>query len=189
MANSKTDIVNHALLALGHRTILSFNDPSIEAQLARATYDTKRDAVLRAHPWNFSIKRASISADSETPAWEFDSQYTMPSDCLRVLELQNEDMDVGRWRIEGRKILTNIGAPLNIRYIFRNEVVTQYDPLFVEALSFRLAMDWVEPLVKAANLKEVMMAAYQEKLSEARTMDGAESTPLKIEADTWIDVR
>ena len=186
---SEVDICNIALTVhLGARSISSFNDDSKEALLARTSYNASRDAVLRAHPWNACTKRIDISASGTPPVWGFDYAYQQPPDCLRVLEVEGET-DHEFWQSENKQIVTNLTSPINIRYIFRNTAVGSYDSEFVNALSYYLAMSWVEPLVKAANLKGEMFDLYKSVLSSARGTDGQEGSPRKVEASTWLNVR
>ena len=61
-------------------------------------------------------------------------------DCLRVWQLNGyEDWQEPRpWEIEGRLLLTNAEIA-EIKYIYRNTNEHEYDPLFVVALSAKLA--------------------------------------------------
>jgi len=195
MATSEVDICNIAFTAhLGAKPIQSFQDSTKEGLLARTSYKEMRDSVLRAHPWNCATKRLAITQDGDNPVWGFEAAYTLPEDYLRVTEIDGETIGVDqytgyKWQIETGKILTDISSPLNIKYIFRNTSVGSYDAELVEAISYKLAMTWVEPLIKAANLKEVMHELYRAALSSARGSDGQEGSPRKIESSTWLDVR
>jgi hypothetical protein len=195
MATSEVDICNIAFTAhLGAKSIQSFQDATKEGLLARTSYDEIRDSVLRAHPWNCATKRAAITPDAAAPAWGFDLAYSLPADYLRVTEVEGETVGIDqytgyKWQIESGKIVTDLTSPLNIKYIYRNTSVGSYDAELVEALSYKLAMTWVEPLIKAANLKEVMHELYRAALSSARGSDGQEGSPRKVESSTWLDVR
>jgi hypothetical protein len=189
MASSEVDIVNIALTAhLGARSIEDFNDNSKEAKLARTSYNDIRKSVMRAHPWNCCMKRTSISTLEDAPVWGFDYAYQTPVDCLRVLEVNGETW-LESWQVENNQIVTDLSPPIEIRYIFDNTSVGSYDPEFIDALSYKLAYSWVEPLVKAANLKKLMFDFYKAALSSARGTDGQEGSPRKIEANRWLDVR
>jgi hypothetical protein len=145
---------------------------------------------LRAHPWNCATKRQSLTANTETPDWGYDYAYQVPTDCLRVLEVNGEDVGSSTlWQIEKGEIVTDLSPPLEIKFIFRNTEVPTYDPEFVSALSYKLAVEWVEPLIKAANLKQTMFELYKQALSAARGTDGQEGSPRRIQSSTWLDVR
>ena len=84
---SVVDICNEAMDLLGAATITSLTENSKEARLCNRRFETVRDAVLRAHPWNAAIARADLAQDSATPAFGFSFQYTLANDpyCLRVV--------------------------------------------------------------------------------------------------------
>jgi hypothetical protein len=190
MATSKTEIANMAFVFLGAKRINAFTDDSKEARIASTTYDHIRDQVLRDHPWNFAIKRATISADATAPEWEFDASYQLPGDCLRVLKVNGQDPETNRWRVEGsRKIFTDLGTPIEIQYVFREVAVGNYDTSFVVALAYALATHWAEPITKTATLKAEMLDSYRIQLSGARTSDGQESTVVQLDSCDWINVR
>ena len=101
---SVIQICNSALNQLGAGSITALTENSKNARLCNERYETVRDAVYRSHPWNCLIKRVQLAQDSDTPAWGFSFQYTLPSDCLRVLQIKDYDAD---YKIEGRKLLIN----------------------------------------------------------------------------------
>ncbi len=55
------EIVNLALVQIGADRITSLTQETKNAREANAIYDLVRDATLRAHPWNFAIKRVALN--------------------------------------------------------------------------------------------------------------------------------
>ena len=114
---SVVDICNEAIDLLGASTITALSENSKEARLCNRRYDTVRDQVLRAHPWNAAIARATLAQDAVAPEFGFTYQYTLPTNpyCLKVLSFWNENVDSEisaydsqvMFKIEGRKILSN----------------------------------------------------------------------------------
>lgn len=185
-------IVNAALIRLGETTITALSDDTKPARLANAIYGDVRDAVTRAHPWNFALARAELTANANAPTWGYDNAYDLPGDpdhCLRVLTIEGEDEHAGRWTVEGRQILSNLSAPIQITYLRRISEPDDTDPLFREALSARLARELAEPLGKSTSLQQAMAEFYGAKLREARSADGQEGTPDVLVADTWLSAR
>ena len=83
---SKTDICNSALLRVGASTITDIADDSPEARACSIQYDSNRRSELRRHPWNFAITRVVLAPDSSAPVDKnYTYQFTLPSDCLRVV--------------------------------------------------------------------------------------------------------
>lgn len=190
--SSDVEIVNAALQKLGLESINDFDTDDAKARLAKATYAQIRDDLLRQHRWNFAIKRASLAATTlPTGVWDYTYAMSLPSDCLRILELEDEgvEKDETNWEVEGAYILTNLTPPCKVKYIYRNVDVQSYDPNFIDVLIERLMSEWVEPLVKATNLAEWKAKVYTDKLRLGRSMDGKEATPKELESSTYINSR
>tara|TARA_R110000744_G_scaffold13551_3_gene39317 strand:- start:570 stop:1124 length:555 start_codon:yes stop_codon:yes gene_type:complete len=160
---------------IGATNIIALNEDSKSARVCNQRFANVRDAVMRAHPWNCIVTRASLAADTETPAFTFAYQYTLPTDpyCLRVLHLDYHDLE---YKVEGRKIMTD-ESELNLVYLARVEDPNEYDMLLVEAMAARLAADISFNLANSSSLTPVMWDLYTKKLSEARFVDASEGTP------------
>jgi len=167
---SVVEICNSALNQLGASTILSLTENSKNGRLCNARYETVKDSVWRAHPWNSAIKRQTLAADTANPDWGFAKQYTLPSDCLRVLTIQNYDSN---YKIEGRKILTN-DTSVKLVYVARITDPNEMDVLLRETISAALASDIAYAVTANATLQQRMAEKYQLKLSEARHADAGE---------------
>src|SRR5210317_1511007 len=111
---SVVDLCNSALNLLGASTISALTDDTKNARLCNQRYETVRNRIFRSHPWNCLIKRVQLAQDSSAPVIEFSYQYTLPSDCLRVLKIHNGTTDSIQsdmeYKIEGRNIVTNEGT-------------------------------------------------------------------------------
>src|SRR5271156_6060526 len=86
---SEVDIANIALIILGKPTIASFADNSNAARAITVLYDPFRRALLEGPGiWRFSVKRASLPSLTAVPvSGPFTTQYAMPTDCLRTLQV------------------------------------------------------------------------------------------------------
>tara|TARA_R100001129_G_scaffold14899_1_gene9573 strand:+ start:405 stop:956 length:552 start_codon:yes stop_codon:yes gene_type:complete len=160
---------------IGASNIISLTEDSRAARVCNQRFEFVRDAVMRAHPWNCLIVRTSLAADSDTPAFEFDHQHTLPTDpyCLRVLRPEDPDTV---FRVEGRKIISST-TPFKMIYVARITDPNEYDQLLIESIASRLAADISYALVNSASLSQMLMATYENKLSEARFVDATEGTP------------
>jgi len=167
---SVVDICNGALNQLGASTILSLTEDSKNARLCNARYTQVRDSLFRSHPWNCIQKRVQLASDTDTPAWGFSYQFTLPSDCLRVLNIENYDYD---YKVEGRKIVANI-ATMKILYIARIEDPNQYDEILRETLSAALGADIAYAITSSNPVAQNMYTLFQAKLREARFVDATE---------------
>jgi len=199
---SKVEIINRALTKLGETRILSPTDNVKPAREANSIWDTVLKDELRAHPWNFAIKRDQIAADVATPSFEFAYQYTKPSDCLRFVQIGDfwvywnntirytYELNPQTWyKIEGNKILTDLGAPLKVRYIQDITDPQQFDASFVEALACRLARELAEPLTQSNTKKRDAVLEYREAMKMAKRNDAIEDPPEPIPEGDWIYAR
>ncbi len=190
---SDVGIVNNALHKLGVSRITAFTDTSKQGLVANETFADFRDALLRAHPWNFALERVALVADAAAPAWGFDAAYTLPetpNHCLRVLFVEGQNETSGNWTVEGRKILTSLSTPINIRYVKRVTDANLMDAAFRDALSQRLAMEWATTLTHDPTIQADMTELYNGlKLPESRSIDGQEDIPVQLEASEWINAR
>ena len=167
---SVVSICNSALNQLGAASITALTDNSKNARLCNARYETIRDAVYRSHPWNCLIKRKQLAQDTATPAYGFKFQFTLPSDCLRLLGLDAYNSD---HKVEGRKILCN-ESTIKISYVAQITDPNELDVLTRETISAGLAADLAYAITANLQVSKMMQEKYQFKLSEARHTDASE---------------
>lgn len=183
---SVVDICNRALSRIGASRITSITDAVKPAKACNSAYNIVRDEVIRAHPWNCTVTRASLAPLSTDPAYEYSYQYQLPSDCLRLLEVDNNGYD---FVVEGRKILTDYGTALNIKYQKQETDPQQYDSLLVSVISARLAWEICEELTQSRTKTADKRDEYQQILMAAKMVDAQEQSPSTFEEDDWINVR
>jgi hypothetical protein len=197
MAQSAVECCNSALQRLGAARILSLADNTREARSCTVAYDSNRRAELRAHLWNFAVKRVVIAADSTAPAFEYTYAFTLPSDCLRVIIPLDNELD---WQIEGRKILTNslnspyggassTSASLSLKYIADIDDPTLWDSQFFDILSMAMAMDMCEDLTQSNTKYQLITKNYDEAVSIAKRTDALENLPSDAPDSSWITAR
>jgi hypothetical protein len=191
MSSSEVDISNRALQKLGATRIASLTDNSKSARACAAAYESVRDALLRRHTWNFAIKRAQLAASTTAPAFGYTNAFPLPADCLRLLPPKNVSGCIIEtdWQIENGSILTNDGAPLNVRYINRVIDPNVYDVLFREALSCALALEMCEELTQSTSKKADIKTDMRDILNEAKRTNAIENNPAEAPDDPWIVAR
>jgi hypothetical protein len=114
------DIVNAALIRLGERTIASLAEPVKPAQLAGALFADLRDTLLREHPWNFALTRASLVLPAPA-AGRFSGAWLLPDGagalprCLRLLAVEDSGGRYLDHKVDGRFVrLSGFGAAVNL---------------------------------------------------------------------------
>ncbi len=193
---SQVDIANRALTKLGAARIISFADDNKQARAIFSMFEIVRDAELRSHIWSFSVKRASLAALVSTPDWGFQTEFPVPSDCLRILMVNDvyngpsledyRNQPVAEYSLEGNKILTNFPAPLKIRYVSRVFDTTQWDSMFVEAMACRLAMELAEDLTQSNTKRELAQSEYVSALRNAIRSNALEQPAQDLPDNSWL---
>jgi hypothetical protein len=188
VAATDVEICNSALAKIGAARIVALSDNTEQARLCNQQYSLLRDEVLRSHPWNFAIKRAALTADVTTPTFRWTSNFILPADYLRVLEIENEDL-LQKWAIEGDFLVADQTDPINIVYIAQITDVTKFDTNFSEVLAWRIAADLAYPLSQSRTLADDVFGRFREALILARNFDAQEGSVIQVGASEWLTGR
>lgn len=186
MASSEVAIANRALDFLGAAPITSLDDDTVSAGACKRNLPLARDYVLRSYPWNCATRRVSLPALTTGPAFGFEYAYQLPSDCMRVVAMEDDVLYGQRWRIEGQQLLTDVSAPLYLRYVTRLEDVAQWDVMLADAIAARLTADICFTITKNAGLAQQWFRVAGEVHQQARRMDAMEASQDEVlTADRW----
>lgn len=202
---SEVDIANRALSMLGEIRITSLDDDNKPARAMKARYELLRDAEITAYKWRFAVKRVSLAASTDVPAWGYSLIYNRPVDDLSPIKVGGDTVNaetVGVFYessgvnteqsayeiIEGR-IHTDISAPLDYEYIAKITDVGQFDALFVQALAARLASDAAEELTQSNTKAERADRMYKSILAQARRMNSLYRPPHRRHNGRWMASR
>jgi hypothetical protein len=183
---SVVGICNRALQRLGAARIVSLDDDTKNARACNNAYAPVRDALIRRYRWSFAITRAQLAADATAPAFGFANAFPLPADCLGVIPPNESDVD---WTVEGRAILSDWGAPLEVRY---KKVVTDPNDMhadFRELLSLQLAAAMCEEITQSNTKMESIKDDIKTALADAKRNNAFEQTPDEPPEDTWITAR
>lgn len=195
---SDVEIANRALVKLGAATITDFLDGTETANKVNGLYAIVRDAELRAHRWNFAMKRTTLAALGDPPPWGFSKQFQLPADLLALdsvndtllghvnLGTDYRNAELLPYAVEGRILLCDFAAPLKLRYVARVTDPSQFDALFVEAFACRLAMEMAEALTQSNSKRQLAIEEYKRAIRLARSKDAMEGPPEPIPDDAWM---
>lgn len=184
MANSVVELVNNSLIHLGADLITSLDQPTKSAILAKQIFPSVRDATLRAFTWNCVTKRVQLAPLGTAPAFDWTYAFQQPSDCLRVVSIQ----DGNDFETSQRTILADTDV-LNLTYISREEDVSKYDSLLTASMECRLASAMAYSIVESAQLRDSLFQLYQLMIREARGVDSREKASQEWDVDVWINSR
>lgn len=193
---SLVQVANRALSKIGAARIISLTDDNKQARAVNSCIYDIIDDELRAHRWQFSLKRTSVAALSDAPAFGYQHQYAMPPDFLRIDMVNDEypaavmDNYIGAeyldWILEGGVILTNFASPLKIRYVASMQDPSTWDSNFREAIASRIAMEIAEELTQSNEKKQFAQTDYRRALSQAIRTGAIERPPVMPPDDQWV---
>ena len=182
-------VANLALQKLGAGEIVSMSEDTRERRAITRCYTMLRDRELRAHNWNFSIKRAVLAPSSVAPLFEFAKAFPLPSDCLRPLP-PARDVD---WTIEyhegSKHILTNEGTVIYLRYVSRVTDETQFDPLFADMLACKIAWHCCEEITQSNQKKADIEREYDKAKADAKRTNAFEQATPQEPEPPWLTAR
>ncbi len=158
------ELCSRALLKVGAHTITSFDDGTVEAEVAASLYQTVRDGLLSAHPWSFATDKSTLVLDQRT------GDFPLPVDCIRVLSV---DTGIIPYRIRGRRVETDAPDPITTTYIARPDEL-DFPPFFDLALIAQLAAEFCIPLTDSTTRWEGLHKIADVELRRAKLIDAQE---------------
>lgn len=193
---SVIQVANRALTKLGSARITSLDDDVKSARALKSCFDDLRDDELRANRWQFALRRTSLAALTTAPAFGYQRQFQVPADFLKldmvddrfptvVLEnyVNEELLD---WVLEGNVILSDLAAPLKLRYIAQVTDPNAWDPNFREALACRLAAELAEDLTQSNQKRQLAWEEYRMAIVKAVKSNAIERVPVHVGDSAWV---
>ncbi len=187
--DTETEICNLALSEIGAKLISNYEEDSTEeARACRLHFAQTRDALLRRHQWNFAQLRADLSQDATAPVSDWDSAWTLPADCVRLISLPSDSpyKPHQEFALEGRKVLVRDLDAVTILYVSNAVPVTEWDPLFVDALALSLAGKLAKCIAHDTAMSQAAAAQLaQLALPAAFTADARETMSNENHGPAW----
>ena len=188
MPSALTDLqlCNAALVKLGATPIASLDAADSAASIAKTLYPLITEAVLTAHPWSFTLKRAQLAPASGAPPAEYKRRFPLPVDFLRALYLDNRGASP-RYSLLGNELQSDAERVV-LTYQFRPPEAA-FPPFFRTALTARLAAEFCIPLTENSSRAEALDRLAERELERAWVIDRSQDTPPIIADDTLTKVR
>ena len=192
-----TEICNMALARLGAKRINNYDDASntkVEAIQCRLFYEQTAKALMRSHWWRFAKRQAQLSADTDTPTFQWTYSYELPNDFLRLIcFFDDSDYPDGRthytYELMGTKLYTDQTA-VYLKYVAWVDEEAAWDPLFVEVMVLSLAKKLIVPLSLDLKLKEDINKDLEPLMRQVRALDRQEQEIIgRFSLRTWEDAR
>ena len=178
---SQVAICNLALMKFGSITITSITEDTREARACHSLWELTRDDLLYSYPWKFALTRYSMGTPlTADPEFEYDYQYTLPADCLRVYDMYDSDEE---WTVEKGVLLSNRSDDIYIRYIAKITDVSKYHPAFVKCMATALAAELAVKLKDDAKLRLSLLQELEMYVAKAYKLDAIEGEPAKHKSE------
>ncbi len=178
------EIANLALGHLGCQRISSLADDNNRAKILSDFLQVSRDYTLEMTPWDFAIKRVALTANGNTPAFEWTQEFDEPTDLIKIVS-EYEDNPYYR---ENGKILSD-ASTLKLKYIYRIDEDVQRTATFDMAWSLILASMVCYSLTQNASLKAQLLQDAQDKVSTSMSLNAIGSSPMDYSFDVFTNER
>jgi len=138
-------------------------------------------------------------------AWGFTASFAIPSDCLRVIELNNysglheilgaSGKGYADFSIESNRILTNSNDDLEIRYVCTipvtagTTITPVLDYLLQEAICLKIGIEICEILTEDQGKKNQLWQEYKIAITQAKRCDAIETPGYALDEDDWLNAR
>lgn len=188
-----------ALSRVAHtQPIASFTEKSKAAELCDVYFKPLRELVLADFPWPFAESTVTLAdIGSPSPGWAY--RYRYPADCLKVREIiipgQRRPMSSDQqipYKIgydAGGRVIHTDQAEAGVRFTFRVEDSAFFDPLFVDALAWRLGQELALPLSSKPDLQTYCQQQYEMAKTRAQGSAFEESQDDPEPESEFVSVR
>jgi hypothetical protein len=199
MALTVIKICNMALSHIGQsKTIASLDEVNPGAQQCKLLFDLSRDAVLRAHPWNFAEKIEALVLISGESILGWDYLYQKPAKCLNALAVLNASTLTEPRPQKFKAVmspLTNVQAiacnleGAYLKYTKQVEDPAVWDSMFADLVSWHLAAALAVPITGKNELALSCMQMFASKQPEAMRMNAGESQNTPEQSSEYVNSR
>lgn len=188
---SQVDICNMALISIGGTPITSITDNNKSARALLAAWDMCRQALLRLHPWNFAKKQVELAEldDDDVPLFGYDNAFALPTDCLRVLKIDQEQSSHKIYNQDGVKALFTDDSTVKLEYVADITDPNMFDSAFVMALSMFLAATVAPSVTENERYIARAQSNFETWKRQSKQLDALEETADQFTAGTWDDSR
>lgn len=199
------EIYNCALIRVGCEPLTTLVGTGKAQRIYANVYASEVKKLLITHPWNFALKRTTITENGNTPDHEFTYEFDFPTDYLRIRSIEDYDGSNGGggghpysfygnnscpgYKVENNKILAN-EATLKIRYVADITDASIFSVEFAEALEIKLAEKLSYTYTQSNTFRKDLLAEFQVKLDDARAFDAQSGgTPEDFQDEVFLNSR
>lgn len=163
---TNVQIVNMGLSKIGQARVTRLDPPQtpLEKHVASNYEQWKRSEITK-HKWVFARVNNYVMTLADTiDGVERPYKYLLPTDCMRAIRTRRTE-----WQQAGRA-LYSANSTLRIDYI-KNVSEAEFDPLFVDVLAYRAALESAEYTTQSSTKQSSTKALYDEAIATAKRMN------------------
>jgi len=192
MPLSDVGLCARALLRVGARPILSFDDDTNEAEIAGALYAPLRDSLLSSYPWRSATVRQTllpINPDTyadHVPAGVY--RYALPNDFLRALSVHSNANGGGiSYRLVGNTL--EVESDTAVLVYLRELDASEMTPYIQQALMSLLSAEFCLSLTDDPARADFFYQQAERTIQTARQIDAFQDTPRALDDYPLITAR
>lgn len=193
---SVVSICNLALSNIGKDNIQALNEAGAEARACSQFYDHVRDTLLQGYPWRFAGKTQALAQVVNDKPGQWAYAYSRPNDCLKIRWVRPEYSEEHGaltkqeeisfpHEADGQVIYCNL-SPAFLRYTSRATDPSRFTPLFIEALSWHLAVRLAMPLTRDPKLRADAWQVANMTTGQAQMADANEERETSDHASEFV---
>lgn len=183
MGSAKIEIANNALGELGEPSLQSLAEVSLRAEAVETHYDDTIEDLLGKADWRFAVQKSSLSRDVAVPLNEWQYQYTLPAQFMRMVNLYPRS----DFEIYGSKVFSD-ATELACDYV-KKVSESYFSPPFVRLASLELAVRMCMTITGDLDLKTRLQADARLQFSAALAADAMQRPNRRIEDAPFINCR
>ena len=176
---------------LKEKPISDIDSPTTDVEsLCARWYDVVRSGLIQSRNWSFATKSEAISRGGTPSVSIYADYYTFPNDYLKLIAITSPKHSLSRYdfRIESGIILidNNGGSSLDVWFLYDNDTVTEFPPLFTLLLAGRLALVVAHKITAKPTVIKQIAEFISVTEKEALAFNGQERPPTRYENSTLV---
>lgn len=168
------ELWNTALSMLNLPQMHTLDDEGATPSAIRNIYPALRDRALAEHTWGFAVRSAKLNklADHTSPDPAFPNVYKLPSDIIRIMQVQPNDPHYMR---TGSEIYLPSGNDNSyLEYVARVDT-GDFSVPFCMALSYYLASELAMSVAHDMQQVQWFRKQYEAEICQAKAIDSQEN--------------
>lgn len=172
------EIINQGLGKFASARINRINPPSTSLERNATGYTQWRRSEISKHPWVFAREDDVVMTLSNTLTTNVSQKYVydLPTDALRPIRTKRAE-----WKQRGRKLYSAYSTLTVNLLLDRPE--DQFDPLFVDVLALRCAMELVDFVTQSNVKRDTITGWYKDAIDLAKLNNAFTVGPEEISSE------